>query len=81
MPHLRVSLHLNLRHLFVGAVLQVDKVLGGVSTDPPGCSAEGELGGVRKRTGGVEPPQPPRQFSPWAYAIKKSTVKPDRDLL
>jgi len=61
MPHLRVSLHLNLRHLFVGAELQVDKVLGGGFYRPPGCNAEGELGGQEKnkRTGGLNPPTLP----------------------
>jgi len=55
MPHLRVSLHLNLQHLFVGAVLQVQKVLGRGSTDPHGAVLKGNLGGQEKNWG-VEPP-------------------------
>jgi len=64
MPNLRVSLHLNLRHLFFGAVLQVQKVLrGGGYTDPHGALLKVNWG-VSTRTGvEVEPPTP-RQFSP-----------------
>ena len=41
----RVTNVLNFRHLFFGAVLQVQKILGGGSNRPPGCSTEDELGG------------------------------------
>jgi len=50
---------LNSRHLFVGAVLQVQYILGegGGFYRPPRCSAEGELGGQEKNWG--EPPNLP----------------------